>query len=409
MRPLSRTPPLPAPSRPCAPSTSPFPCAPPFCVPRIGRGGTNARPSPLRPIASPLPLFTCEQDMQTRTAGQALPLRPCLRLCADGKGHDPLAPNPPFARAPSTCLRKGGAGKAPLCAPASVRMQMGGEVAPPFSPSTHAGEPPVPVYMQIGHGKGHECESTQDSPPRLCEWGTAWEAPLSAACPRFSAKEAHEPGVAPPLPAQERRVKTGHRTGKGVRKWPHAPFAPTFALNGGPGRRTSRAGEPRVTGSSGGSRANGRGWAAHNPGSGVGAPPLLPVYVGMRANEGQGRAGMGRVSNENGCLGGDGPVRGTDAKSSQLPFARMGGLRANPPLAACPHFRAKGALAPLPPRCTGATRERTGHGGPGRHTNQGAPHDLEVRNPAQVSIWGRERGAGAWNGMCAPPLPGDSP
>ncbi|KAH9158639.1 hypothetical protein EDB89DRAFT_2251094 [Lactarius sanguifluus] len=328
MRPLSRTPPLPAPSRPCAPSTSPFPCAPPFRVPRVGRGGTNARPSPLRPIAPPLPLFTREQDTQTRTAGQAPPLRPRLRLRADGKGHDPLAPNPPFARAPSTRLRKGGAGKAPLCAPASVRAQMGGEVAPPFSPSTRAGEPPAPVYVQMGRGKGHERESTQDSPPRLCEWGTAWEAPLSAACPRFGAKEAREPGVAPPPPCARATREDGAQNGKGGTQTAARPLRAHLCAE----RRAGAAHKPcggaprnweqvRPRGNGGGSRANGRGWGAHNPGSGVGAPPLLPVYAGARANEGRGRAGMGR---------GAPPF----THSRAPPFARSGGgvqIRATPP------------------------------------------------------------------------------
>ncbi|KAH9170327.1 hypothetical protein EDB89DRAFT_1907924 [Lactarius sanguifluus] len=78
-----------------------------------------------------------------------------------------------------------------------------------------------------------------------------------------------------------------------------------------------------------------------------------------------------------------------------------GGPRANPLLAACPCFRAKGAPVPLPPRCAGATREWMGgvhpfmptlvqHGRPGQRTNQGAPRDLEVLHPAQVSVQGRE-------------------
>ncbi|KAH9163561.1 hypothetical protein EDB89DRAFT_483329 [Lactarius sanguifluus] len=201
---------------------------------------------------------------------------------------------------------------------------MGGEVAPPFSPSTRAGEPPAPVYVQMGRGKGHERESTQDSPPRLCEWGTAWEAPLSAACPRFSAKEAREPGVAPPLPAQERRAKTGRRTGKGVRKRPHAPFAPTFAPNGGPGRRTSRAGEPRVTGS----RCARGGTVEGHARTGGGGPRTTPEAAwgpllfsrftrGAGANEGRGRAGMGR---------GAPPF----THSRAPPFVRSGGGRADP-------------------------------------------------------------------------------
>ncbi|KAH8989869.1 hypothetical protein EDB86DRAFT_2831365 [Lactarius hatsudake] len=228
------------------------------------------------PHLPPLPSFTSKQDVNGDRAGR----------------------DPPFAPPPPFCARTGPHGMWGQRGRAWPRIPCGspfarkwGERLPP--PTC----PPVPSFI------ARKRESTRGSPPpctRLRERGTTREAPLSAARPRFGAKEARESGVAPPLPAQERRAKTGRGTGKGVRKWPHALLRARLCTERRAGAAHKLCGGAlrdwegvRPRGNGGGSRANGRGWAACNRGSGVGVPSSSP---GLRAGGAQmrGGAGLGR-------------------------------------------------------------------------------------------------------------------
>ncbi|KAH9033671.1 hypothetical protein EDB84DRAFT_1488313, partial [Lactarius hengduanensis] len=178
-------------------------------------------------MTPPRPPFSCKggagKGARERSAPLTFPLRPRSRKTGRERGprgtRPPLCAPPPFARERGAARDAGPKGWGLASHP--VRL---------------------PVRAQMRRGKGRERESTRDSPPpctRLRERGIAWEAPLSAACPRFGA-EAREPGVAPPLSAQARRAKTGRRTGKGVRKQPHAPLRAHLCAE----RRTGAAHKP---------------------------------------------------------------------------------------------------------------------------------------------------------------------
>ncbi|KAH9015149.1 hypothetical protein EDB83DRAFT_2321377 [Lactarius deliciosus] len=399
MPPLSACPTSPRHRTPHSPSLPPLsllPWPPPF-------------PTPSAPIPA-------EQDTRTRTGTPLAPPPPFAREREEGaRARErrapiyPSRPSPPFCAPPCAHLRKGGAGKdrdhagpdPPFAPPPQFAREWGAAwegvcPAPLVCAQAHdARRPPAPpfsVHATMSARKG----------------GTRGHAPSFAALPSHirapsHKKGAHE-GTSPrPLPLWP-RAQYARKGGKRCPARP-PPLAAAPCTRGKGECEMRLAASPFPIRAEGGCTARGHatplcprslpflhGHAVLNArkGAHVGAPPSalsFPIRV-EGAHEGTlpddppwpPPGGAGKVSPPAPVCANGGTTR--EPPSRRLPpFSRKGGTGAPPTLVHRSDARTdggvewKGGAHPFVPTLVQ-------HGGPGRHTNRGAPRDSEVRHPA---------------------------